>query len=126
LKVQIFSTPDQIFEKDIEVIEMPLKDRLKRGGKGGGAFFLAAICCAPIPVVHLVLVPLCLFFAVFMLVFRSRQKVEIKAPDLACPSCKAPQALDTFIIAWPYRGYCSSCRAQFMVRPVDISTLEKA
>lgn len=117
MKIEVFSNPDQIFEKDFEVHQLTFKQRLLRSAKMGSMFVGGALLCAPIPVVHLVLVPLCLLLSVITGVWKLRQKFEVKAPDLKCPKCGAPQGLSTGLVEWPFHGYCAECRTQFIVRP---------
>lgn len=117
MKIQIFTDPDKIFEKDYEVHPLTLKQRLLRSFKIAGMFFMGAVLAVPVPVVHLIMVPLCLFLALLSGIWKLRQKIEVNAPDLKCPHCGTLQALVGALVKWPYRGYCSECRSQFIVRP---------
>lgn len=117
MKLEIFSDPDKIFEEDHEVHELTFKQRVMASFKMAGMFFAGALLALPIPVVHLIMVPLCLFLGVASGIWKLRQKIEVSAPELKCPSCKAPHPLQSGLVTWPYRGYCSQCRSQFIVRP---------
>lgn len=117
MKIEVFSNPEEISVKDFEVVELSFNTRLLRASKLAGMFFGGALISAPIPVVHLIMVPLCLLLAVVTGIWRLRQKIQVHAPDLRCPNCQTPQALVSAIAEWPYRGHCPQCRAQFTVRP---------
>lgn len=117
MKLEILSDPDKIFEEEYEVHELTFKQRIIGSLKIAGMFFTGALLALPVPVVHLIMVPLCLFLGFASGIWKLRQKIEVNAPGLKCPNCKAPQALMSGLVQWPYRGYCSQCRSQFIVRP---------
>src|SRR4051812_3647482 len=117
MKLEVFSDPEKIKNVEAEVRELSKPDRLARAGKGSGIFLLCAAAVLPIPVVHLFGVPLSLLLAAFTGIRRSIQKIEIKNTNIACPNCSERQQINTYLVEWPLRLYCSHCRTQFLVRP---------
>lgn len=116
MKIELFTNPDKKIEKEYEVHNLNFQHRMLRALKISGIFFVGAVICAPIPVVHLT-IPFWLILSVSTGIWKLRQKIEVNAPDLKCPECGAPQALVCSLVKWPHRGYCSECRSQFIVRP---------
>lgn len=117
MKLEVFSNPEKVIFIDAEVCELSKHDRLIRAGKGSGVFLLCAAAILPIPVVHLLGVPLSLLLAGFTGIRRSLQKIQIKKTTVECPECKHGQLVDTYLTEWPLRLHCGNCRAQFLARP---------
>jgi DNA-directed RNA polymerase subunit RPC12/RpoP len=117
MQVHVFNDPDKIFDYDVDVKELTKKDRTLRAAKGSGMFLGMAVVVAPIPVLHLFLIPLSLMLSIFTGARRMLQKIEIKDSEVLCPQCKTQHKLNMFFTEWPLRVHCPNCRTQFLVKP---------
>jgi hypothetical protein len=117
MKLDVFADPEKVTNVEAQVRELSKPDRLLRAGKGGGVFLLCAAAVLPIPVVHLIGVPISLMLAGFTAIRRGLQKIEIKESVIQCPSCGQKHTVNTYWAEWPLRLHCGQCRSQFLARP---------
>ena len=54
----LLHTGDELVQVECQRIPLTREERIKKGFKASGIFWLLAVCCLPIPLMHFILVPL--------------------------------------------------------------------
>ena len=102
---------------EIEVVTLTGPDVRGKALRFSGTVLLLAVVMLPIPLIHLVAIPMGLlgppiaFFAVFKL-YGGSSETKGSAP---CPSCGAAIDLTYQIDRWPLQEICPGCRESCVV-----------
>ena len=99
-KVQ-FTASEHIFSQN---------EKIKRGLKSFFIFFIIALLCILIPILHFVLVPGFFIFAIYKFVSTTREMGNISNADFKCPSCNQQIQLKNISLQFPRKEHCPGCR----------------
>jgi ribosomal protein S27AE len=116
--VQVIVTMDMAkqSESEVEVQHLTPAERLVVGLKILGIFWLGAILCLPIPMVHFVAVPVGLIAGVVMF-FRAYGLTErLKSGSIPCPKCGTSFAADLKPFVWPKHETCPQCGMDLLLK----------
>lgn len=97
------------------------KQRASRFGlRWCGFAWLGALICLPIPGLHFVAVPACLFIGPplgFVIYRFYRGSTEILSGTAVCPQCRGERVFTHQTVDWPYNTSCEHCRADWTIQP---------
>lgn len=97
------------------------KNRAMRlGMRWCGIAWLGALLALPIPGLHFVAVPACLFIGPplgFVIYKFYRGSVEIVSGSAVCPQCNNERTFAKQTVDWPYQTTCEHCRADLTIEP---------
>lgn len=98
--------------------EFTVADRVRRSGLVMLAAVLLAATLIPIPIIHLLGIPLLLFTGVFLAIRQLSLAGRLRPVRIACPKCGQPNriggGLGVASLA-PRERMCDSCRRNLMV-----------
>lgn len=101
----------------LELRELSLAERVKRGAVRFGATLLVAFGCVFVPLAHFILVPLALLASPVMAYLAMRRSVIILADSVKCPKCFETTEIEAGSVGWPVSMHCSKCGTTFSARP---------
>lgn len=123
----------QALEKSLEVVATMGDERIGPGRvsvrefsanqKMGNAlkrlvlFWLAAVVCVFIPVLHFILVPLFLILGVTTFLKTIKVDGKIIKGQVDCPYCKNQMKLKPGLLAWPLKEICQTCGRAIRINP---------
>jgi hypothetical protein len=101
-------------EAQVVVKSLTLRDRLVRSSMVLGGGFLVAAIALPIPIVHLVLVPMGLLLGLAFGVTRLRHREIFSLAEGDCPCCGTHQRLGLAgrVFRLPRRVFCRNCQRE--------------
>jgi hypothetical protein len=103
---------------DIAIDTLTPADRLKRGAKILGLCLLVAIIAAPIPIVHLVLVPGAIVLGLVLFARSLAQREIFKGARGTCPFCHQEQSFTVLgKFGLPREVTCGNCRQPLTLGP---------
>ncbi len=95
-----------------------MKTMLFKATKAWLGLWAVALICLPVPVVHLVVTPLGLFFGPIMgilVFFKSRRMIKSLEGEADCPQCHKKFKVQFEDVLPPIYGMCPSCKAGYQV-----------
>lgn len=100
-------------------VSLPVKERRRRGFRAALPFWLGAIPCLFIPLLHYILVPLLLVLG--FLQARSYWKVPFVYVQgkVDCPRCQKPLSFGELPVEVPLKVLCEGCGYQLRLREVS-------
>ncbi|MEP6571778.1 MAG: hypothetical protein ABJD11_03750 [Gemmatimonadota bacterium] len=111
-----FGVPADHADVTIDTLSPP--DRVKRGAKLLGICLIVALIAAPIPIVHLMLVPGAILLGLVLFVRSLAQGEIFKHAEGKCPFCHQQQ---TFTVmgkfSLPRQVTCGNCRQPLTLGP---------
>jgi hypothetical protein len=116
VKVSHRAKSNLFYESNLEVKSLTTKERFLNGFKFLGLSILAGLCFVLIPVLHFVLVPLSLFFGIFMFYRQVSFRFFRLKKTIHCPECKKEIELKSAPFNWPILENCNNCRAQIIIQ----------
>lgn len=120
-EIDITVTSNEVMTSSKVVASMWTKQRASRFGmRWCGFAWLGALICLPIPGLHFVAVPACLFIGPplgFVIYRFYRGSTEIISGSASCPQCKADRVFSNQTVDWPYNTSCEHCRADWTIEP---------
>ena len=121
-EIQITVTSNEVTTSSKITVTQWTKHRASRFGmRWCGFAWLGALICLPIPGLHFVAVPACLFIGppLGFVIYRFYSgSIEIISGSAICPQCKAERVFANQTVDWPYNTACEHCRADWTVLPV--------
>lgn len=101
----------------VDVHTLSKKERVQLFLKTFGVWIGVAICCAFIPFLHFILVPLALILGlVFSFNTVSRTRQIVSAGVIVCPKCAKDLPIDSKAFEWPKRLNCAGCEQLIFVQ----------
>lgn len=94
------------------------KEKFQRGLKNFLIFFFAALFCILIPILHFVLVPAFILFAVYRFIKIQGESGEIPEVVFSCPNCNKIISIKNITLHFPRKEYCPECRSSFKINTV--------
>lgn len=93
-------------------------EKLKHGLKSFFIFFFIAVFCILIPILHFVLVPGFLLFAIYKFIKSQKEVGEIVLAKFNCPNCANLIELKNVDLKFPHKEYCPQCRTSLKIETV--------
>src|ERR1700722_9394668 len=93
----------------IELLSWDRKDRLKRAAQGWLLCWGGAIAFIPIPLVHMIAIPVLLIAGPIVGSVMYGQKEVFLGGSGTCPGCNAPLTIARSKVSWPLTDLCSAC-----------------
>lgn len=94
-------------------------EKLMRAGKKLGLFWLIAVFCVFLPVVHFFLVPGFFLIGLFMFYRVMQTDGEVLSGKIPCPLCGKEVELGREFLNWPLKEICQGCVRVLRIRPVE-------
>lgn len=104
---------------DSTLLELSAAQRVKRAAVVFGAAVALAAALIPVPIVHLLGIPLALLVGAVVAIRQLRAAVRLAPVRIPCPKCGAPQLLGGFGLRTatePIERSCDSCRRPLVMR----------
>lgn len=106
---------DNGYDSTIEIESLSTLARLLNGFAALGLFWLGALVCVLIPVLHFVLVPVGLLAGVFFFVFKFGQKENLVSGKIRCLNCNHEMTLKPASFNWPKKEMCTQCGTELVM-----------
>ena len=105
-------------ESSIQIAELGLSGRVKRGLFALGLFWAVAFIGVFIPLIgHFVMLPGGLIAGPIAFLVRLRKKVVLAAKEMPCPKCGKPLPIEEGTAGWPAKLMCNECSARLKLTP---------
>lgn len=108
---------------DVTRVEIPRGERLKDGFRAGGLFWLLAVCCLPIPLMHFILVPLNVVLGTLRAWDAWTSPAVFTGGHAKCPRCELRLEIERTPAKWPLKILCSSCGFQLRLYESNVIPL---
>ena len=97
----------------LDVRELSLAERVRRGLFRFGSMLAVAMVCFFIPIAHLLVTPLVLLSSPVFGFFAFRKQVIAVATEVTCPKCSERTPIEPGTVGWPLRLHCARCGSSF-------------
>ncbi|MBX2988295.1 MAG: hypothetical protein KF802_10400 [Bdellovibrionaceae bacterium] len=91
---------------------LPLSLRVKKGFRSGALYWIAAVGCLPIPLLHFILVPLFVILGTVQAWSYWTGESVLRRGQSLCPKCATAMAFDDVPEKWPVKLLCPACGFQ--------------
>ena len=113
----LLHTGDELVQVECQRIPLTREERMKKGFKASGIFWLLAVCCLPIPLMHFILVPLNLALGGIKAWSFWTSQAVINDGHTKCPRCQAAVTFTDQPEKWPLKILCQACGYQVRLYP---------
>lgn len=96
----------------VEHRDVPRGERIKTGFRAGLWFWVAALCCLPIPLMHFILVPLNVALGTVRAWGFWTSTAVLENAQIVCPNCGHRPDVEKSPEKWPLKVLCPNCAHQ--------------
>lgn len=115
VEVTLRGDPEKKVIAEIEVRSLSPSSRFFLAFKYLAIWWVAALFCVLIPVLHFLLVPMGIFIGLFVFARKYSLRSSMSAGAVNCPKCQTQIKIEPAAFNWPRREYCSACRSEIMM-----------
>jgi hypothetical protein len=119
VRVRLRNDLDKNYNTQIELVQLSEVSRLLNGFAALGMFWLGAVVCILIPVLHFVLVPGGILAGIFMFVYKYAQKEMLVSGEIRCLHCNHEIKLKPAPFNWPKKELCPQCGTELVIELPD-------
>ncbi len=103
----------------VRIRPLEISERIRNGLAKLGTFWGVGLVCVFFPIVHLVLVPLCLMLGLQSAWKATQVRGLIVSGSVPCPGCGEPCVLSARLAQWPMTAACVKCGRQIGICPAQ-------
>lgn len=121
-KIHLMSN-DQHPNGFVDRVPIPMRERIRDGFKAGGMFWIFAVLCAPIPLMHFLLVPLGLILGTLRAWDSWTSDAVFENGEAQCPRCQEKLKIERMPAKWPLKLLCPKCGYQLRLHETNVRPL---